>query len=108
MRVTTLPETEAQFQARVIDFARALGWLVAHFHDSRRQIGGRLVGDSDAAGFPDLVLVKRRVIYAELKGEKTRLRAAQVVWHEALRAAGEEVYLWRPADWPEIMEVLKR
>ena len=55
--------TEADFQAAVIDLAEAQGWKVAHFHDSRRWVpthfgGGKWVGDAQAKGWPDLVLVR--------------------------------------------------
>lgn len=63
---------------------------------------------ADGAGFPDLVLVHRTVIYAELKAQKGRVSEAQKAWHEALRAAGEEVHVWRPSDWPEVEARLRR
>jgi hypothetical protein len=114
-------QTEAQFQAAVIDYARALGWLVYHTHDSRHS----------AAGFPDLVLVHRgestqtvprncRLVFAELKTQKGRTSLAQAEWLEALgvvlarggamldQEPRSAVYLWRPSDWPEIERVLRR
>lgn len=98
---------ERDFQTAVIDLAKLKGWKVAHFHDSRRQVRpGMFVGDKDAAGFPDIVAVRERVIYAELKGEKTRVTDAQAAWMKALIEAGEEVYLWRPADWDDVERVL--
>ena len=68
--------TEADFQAAVIELAEAQGWKVAHFHDSRRWVpdprhgagGGKWVGDAQAKGWPDLVLVRGRVsLFVELK-----------------------------------------
>jgi hypothetical protein len=121
--VTTaqLQQTEAQFQEAIIDYARALGWLIYHTHDSRYS----------AAGFPDLVMVHRgestqtvprncRLVFAELKTEKGRTSEAQARWLEALgvvlaRGGAMEfqeprstVHLWRPSDWPEIERVLRR
>jgi hypothetical protein len=112
--VTAIAQTEREFQAAVIDLAERAGWLVAHFHDSRRQAGGRLIGDRDAAGFPDLVAVRReRLVFAELKSERGKLRPKQADW---LRALGQvevslgcsvvETYLWRPSQWDDIVEVL--
>lgn len=91
---------ERDLTAAVIDLARLRGWRVAHFHDSRRDIaGGTLVGDRDAAGFPDLVMVRDgRVVFAELKSETGRLSAGQQGWLDDLGAAGE-CHVWRPADW---------
>lgn len=108
--------TERAFQTAVIDYARRSGWLVAHLHDSRRQVApGVHVGDRDAAGFPDLVLVRgSRVLFAELKTETGRLRHAQVLWLEALRAVESDaagrvlVRVFRPSDWPEIERTLAR
>lgn len=109
MTAAALPQTEAQFQAAVVDYARRNGWKTCHFHDSRRQVRpGVHVGDRDAAGFPDLVCVRERVVYAELKGPKTRVSDAQLEWMQALSDAGEEVYLWRPKDWGDIEKVLGR
>ena len=40
-------QTEDQWQSAVIEYARLMGWLVYHTHDSRHS----------EKGFPDLVLV---------------------------------------------------
>ena len=88
---------EKAFQAEVIKEARRLGWRHYHTYDSRKS----------AAGFPDLVLVRDRVVWVELKSATGRLTAAQEEWRDWLLAAGQEWHLWRPADWPAIVEVLK-
>jgi VRR-NUC domain len=111
---TTLKVSEASFQRAVIDYARASGWKVAHWHDSRREVvrkdGTRLtIGDKDAAGVPDLLLVRAgRMICAELKSEKGRVSKAQEEWLDALSAVGVEVYVWRPSEWDEVEEALER
>lgn len=90
--------SERAFQAMVCELAGHLGYLVYHTHDSRRS----------QPGFPDTVMVRRqRVIYAELKSMRGRLRPEQRVWIDALRAAGQDVYLWRPNQWAEIEQVLR-
>ena len=93
--------SEAQLQAAVIELAQTFKWRVYHTHDSRRS----------QAGFPDLVMVRRRVlIFAELKSEKGRLRPEQAEWLDALtNTRATEVYIWRPADWlsGEIEKVLR-
>ena len=62
--------SEADFQQAVIELARICGWKVAHFHDSRRQVGDKFVGDADAKGWPDLVLVRgERLLIRELKAD---------------------------------------
>jgi hypothetical protein len=89
--------TEKVFLARVIECARLFRWKAYHTHDSRYS----------AAGFPDLVLVRERVVFAELKTDRGVISPAQAEWLAKLRRAGAEVHLWRPADWREIERVLK-
>jgi len=91
-------EREAGFQAAVIEYAHLRKWLVFHSYDSRR----------DPAGLPDLVLCRPpRLVMAELKTAKGRLRDAQWTWLVALSACpGVETYTWRPANWPDIERIL--
>jgi VRR-NUC domain len=102
--------SEAQLQAAVIQAARLLGWLAYSIPDSRR---------ATSNGFPDLVLcnilsqqasgiVTQELIFAELKSECGRLRPEQIVWITALRAAGQEVYIWRPRDLESAISRLSR
>lgn len=88
--------TEKGFQRVVIEYARLRGWNIYHTHDSRRS----------PAGFPDLVLVRERVVFAELKSERGRLTVEQRAWLAALRTAGVEVFCWRPSQWDEIERTL--
>lgn len=91
--------SETVFQAQVIEAAKLLRWDVYHTHDSRRS----------AWGFPDLVLIQPPfLIYAELKKSGGQPTPEQCQWLEDLHNCGEETYLWRPDDWPEIEAVLKR
>lgn len=92
------PQSEAAWQRTVLDLARLLGWWVYHTHDSRRS----------TAGFPDLVLIRDRVIFAELKTSSGKVRDAQKLWIGLLERAGGEVYLWRPDDFDEVHEILRR
>jgi hypothetical protein len=106
-------ESEAAFQKWVISCAHANGWRVAHFRRVRVQ---RKNGDvywetpvaADGKGFPDLALVRERVVWAELKSAGGRPSPEQTVWLAALAAAGQEVYLWSPADRPSIAAALGR
>jgi hypothetical protein len=95
--------SERDFQNRVVELARLRHWLVYHTHDSRR---------SDP-GFPDLVMVRGGVlVFAELKSQKGRTTLAQREWLLGLDGVGRtsyevvKVHVWRPADWPQIVEVL--
>lgn len=93
-----LTVSEAAFQTLVVDLARWLGWACWHDNDSRR----------NDAGWPDLVLVRdERMIVAELKTERGRLRAEQAYWMRLLlRVQGVEYRLWRPRDWETIVRTL--
>ena len=112
-RPPLLTVTEAEFQTAVVELAELCGWLLYHFHDSRREVrrreGTRLfIGDAATSGFPDLVLVRPpEVLFAELKSEKGRMTAKQEKWREALsQCTGVRYYLWRPSDWGEIERVM--
>lgn len=132
-----LKQSEKQFERAVRELAEAKGWLVAHFSDSRREVVNRrtgerrLVGDSGAKGFPDLVMARRgRIVFVELKASKGRLSSEQKEWLVALGGEPDgsvpvEIALrfqigsvkstseiskwvrcWRPSDWAEIESVL--
>ena len=94
--------SEKQFQNAVIQYAKLMGWMVHHHHDSRRS----------EPGWPDLVLLKpgtpgvrARLIVAELKTENGKLTAAQRLWLNGLSEC-IQTYVWRPADWGQIEHVL--
>ncbi len=104
---------ERHLQAHIEAAARMLGWRLYHTRDSR----------GSAAGFPDLVLVRRgRLIFAELKAQRGKIDEAQRDWYRELRAHQNTlaewamlrlgpcerqaeveyifgVYTWRPLDW---------
>lgn len=83
--------SEKELQEHVLLVARTMGYLAYHTHDSRRS----------TPGFPDLVLVharKRRVLWRELKTSRGRVSPEQMTWIEALRQAGMDAGVWRPAD----------
>jgi len=96
-------ELESEFQARVVDFAQYNGWKVYSVPDSRR---------ATMAGWPDLTMYRvsdRRLVFAELKRAKGgRVSPAQEVVMADLAAIGEEVHLWKPDDWDEIVATLKK
>ena len=98
--------SEEEFQQQVIELATLRGWRHYHTHDSRRS----------AEGFPDLVLVRPatlqggfdgRIIFAEIKAQKGRPSAEQRAWLAVLADTGKvEVYVWRPSDFDQIVEIL--
>lgn len=91
-------QTERQFMAQVVRLAEMLGWRTYHVFDSRRS----------AAGFPDLVLVRRpRCLFVEVKSQRGHLTPDQIAWLRDLDACGLETYCWRPSDWRQIESILR-
>ena len=105
-----LPDiSEAEWQKQVIELAHLLGWRVAHFRTAMNARGHHMTPvAADGAGFPDLILVRDRVIVAELKTRTGKTSAAQDAWLAAFTAAGISAYCWRPADTHEIIDTLRR
>ena len=99
--------SEADFQATIIAIARYHGWFVSHFRAVQTRSGWLTPVAADGKGFPDLVLCRERMIYAELKADKGSLKPEQKVWRDKLESAGAEYYLWRPRLIDEIERVLK-
>lgn len=101
---------EAQFQAQVEQLATMHGWAWMHM-DKALNDRGRWrtpVRGGLGPGFPDLLLVKgERIIFAELKRQGSKPTGLQ---DEVLTTLSQvkcaEVYVWRPADWPLILECL--
>jgi len=81
--------TEKQLQYLVLELCGWLRLLAYHTHDSRRS----------TAGFPDLVIAGRAVLFAELKRDTGRLSPAQIIWGDRLIAVGAWYVVWKPADW---------
>jgi hypothetical protein len=92
-----IPVTEKQFQSQVVELAKTLRWSVYHTFDSRHS----------TAGYPDLTLVRERIIFAELKVGRGKLSPAQIEWRDLLVNAGASWCLWRPADWDAIVHTLR-
>ena len=88
--------TEAAFQDLVVHLAKVCGWTCYHTFDSRRS----------EAGYPDLTLVRERVIWRELKARRGRMTAEQQEWGRLLQAANANWGLWYPSDWPLICDIL--
>lgn len=103
--------SEEEFQEHVIGFAHLQGWRVHAERKARIMKRGEetwvtpIQGDP---GFQDLVMVRGdRIIFTELKSSKGKESHDQGIWHEVLTATGKvEVYLWRPAMWNSIVDIL--
>jgi hypothetical protein len=99
MATDVVPLKGRELQRAIIDLARRLGWRVGHFPPVPTERGWRTPVAADGKGFLDLVLVRERVVWAEIKGDTDRLRREQQGWIDALRMAGQEVYVWSPETW---------
>lgn len=101
--------TERDWQRQVTDAAELFGWQWVHFRPAQTQHGWRTpVSGPLGKGWPDLMLVRERVIFAECKRQDgSRVTPEQQAVHSALRAAGALVYVWRPADLPDVLDALR-
>lgn len=99
--------TEAEFTRQVIQFAQLHRWTTAHFRPAMTQSGRWVTAvQGDGRGFPDLVLVRDRVVVAELKVGKNKPTDEQREWLRKFAAADVAAFVWRPEDWPEIERVI--
>ena len=96
MKISSLI-TEKQFQAQVIDMAKIFKWTYYYTYSSKRS----------PAGFPDLVLVREKVMFRELKTDKGRVSPAQKAWGVKLADAGSDFAVWRPSMLDEIYKELR-
>lgn len=90
--------TEADFQRKITDLCDWLGLKWHHETDSRKS----------KKGFPDLVIVGEKVIFAELKSKRGKVTDSQAEWLSTIQMAGGTAYVWYPHDWPAIYELLHR
>lgn len=93
--------SERDFQRMIIELATLLRYSVYHVYDSRM---------CTTAGFPDLCLLREsppRYVMAELKSDRGRVTLVQQRWIDGLKASGVEAYIWRPAMWETIVEILR-
>jgi hypothetical protein len=93
--------TGAELQDAIVDAAHLAGFRVAHFAAARTQHGWRTPCRYDAKGWPDLVRVRDRVVFVEVKGDGDHLRADQAAWLASLARAGAEVHVWTAEEWAD-------
>jgi hypothetical protein len=97
--------SEKELQNAIVSLARTLGYRVAHFRPAMMRSGRWATPMQGDAGFPDLVLVGRgKVLFVELKTKDGRLTDEQVAWGDAIGMAGANWKVWRPADWPDVIQ----
>ena len=99
--------SEAELQDNIIALAKLLGWLVHAQRPARTKDGRWMTPIQGDAGFPDLVLARRRdgrrqIIYAELKSETGKATPEQQEWLDLLGGC-----LWRPSDYETVESLLR-
>lgn len=101
--------TERDYQTQIVQLARMTGWAVFHHHDSRRQVApGVFVGDKDAKGFPDLILLRPpQVLVIEVKRELGKTTPEQDVWLRRWSECGITALVARPSNWPEVERAIR-
>jgi len=102
-------KNEAEFTKWLTEQAHKEEWMVARFHRLPTPGPGgqwRTPVGADGKGWPDLILVRERVIAAELKIAPNKPDVNQLRWIEALREAGLETYVWTDRMCDEIVRTL--
>jgi VRR-NUC domain len=101
MSAATVKMTEAELLVNVLELAELLKYRCAHFRPGMNRRGQWSTAMSGTVGFPDLVLTRDRVIFAELKSSTGRVGVNQQDWLHALSHAGAECHVWYPRDWTD-------
>jgi hypothetical protein len=109
---TTTVMSEALLQSSVLQLAEILKWRCVHFRPgmNRRGHWSTAMSGTQAAGWPDLILCRERLVAIELKSERGTVTPDQQAWLAALARVGVEVHLFRPSDWQDgsIEKILRR
>lgn len=96
--------TESHFQKWVQQVMTQKGWRWYHAADNIPRGGWKA---NIKPGFPDLIAVRGvRLLVAELKTETGKTTEHQDAWLEELNGTPAEVYVWRPRDKSQIIEIL--
>jgi hypothetical protein len=101
---------EADYQRTVVEAAKFAGWLVHAELPAQTASGRYLTRIQGDAGFPDLVLVhptRKMVLCVELKRRPNKATDKQMVWLQALSAAGVSAALvFVPGGLPRLLDVI--
>ncbi len=111
--ISEIHESEKDFSTWFEDWCDLHRWEWRHISDSRRQAGGKLVGDAKAHDLPDYILVRERVVFVELKGWSLSKRDG---WRRGFATDGQLQYLLQLHDagaetyllWPEDRALVER
>lgn len=91
-------QSEADFQAQIIQLAKLRGYKVYHVPDSRK---------CTSDGYPDLHIMGHGTsFFVELKSAKGKASDEQKEWLRGLNEADTPAFVLRPIDWDFIEIVL--
>lgn len=98
--------SEDDYQRRIMDAAKTLGWRIVHIRPLWDKTGQRMRTPYEGhPGLPDLILARRgAVLLIEVKRESGKSTLDQDAW---LAAAGQNGFLTRPSGWPHLLKVLQ-
>ena len=117
--------SEADWQRTLIDLLKLYGYRVCEFRKARVKKDGqdvyRTPFGAEGKGMTDLIAVREeyvsrsltlpsrrgRIIFIEDKSETGKLSPDQILWKEAIEAAGGEYYLARPSDYDRLTKELR-
>ncbi len=101
--------SEAEFLRQIIQLATLYGWWCMHQRPAMLSSGKWVTAtQGQGKGFPDLVLVRERVLWVEVKTDKGKCTREQDEWLSRLKAAEQETYIWRPSYWASIQLTLSQ
>lgn len=105
--MTVLPKNETEWLKVVTRAAQDTGWEWLHIGRVGKHKANGAKGTL-GKGWPDLFLIRPgRMLFAELKADDAPdLTLEQKLVLAALSNAGAEVYVWRPRDIAQVMDVL--
>ncbi len=94
--------SERAWMKTIIEAAEALGYMVFHDEDSRK----------NRRGFPDLILCKwPKLVCIEVKKEdekRSKVTLDQQLWVDSLDGCTEvRAFVARPSDWERVQEILR-
>ena len=92
---------EQQFQHTVIKMAEQQGWLIYHVANVRGQLRAK-----SSVGFPDLILLKHKLVAWECKRSGRQASEEQQKWIDAFTQIGVESRVITPEDYDYVMTVL--
>ena len=94
---------EAGLSRSVTELLTLRGWMWHHQRPGQTSGGRWNRGTEGNSGFPDIVAVRHgRVVFIELKAQNGQVSPEQTAWHNALRIADVDAFIWRPSHWPAI------